>query len=270
MPDFIDGIFNYCDRWCERCPLTARCRQFKLEALMTRRTDIQNAEFWKELDLKIQPNPKFEAMLAEAAEEVEQDEDWSTSLESTFDAEEDGYERAQNSPLSQAAFKYAHAVRAWVEKAGLKHRERPAGNPATLHRDDALDVIEWYSLQIGVKLTRAASNHFDLNDDDGDADYFEDEADAAPLCEYEDDEPWEDDMTQALREAGQSDRDGSAKVALIGIERSLGALTVLRRELPAEETGIRDLLQQLTGLRVALDRRFPGARTFIRPGFDDE
>ena len=25
---FIVGIFNYCDRWCERCPLTNRCRLF--------------------------------------------------------------------------------------------------------------------------------------------------------------------------------------------------------------------------------------------------
>ena len=25
---FIVGIFNYCDRWCERCPLTSRCRLF--------------------------------------------------------------------------------------------------------------------------------------------------------------------------------------------------------------------------------------------------
>ena len=25
---FIVGVFNYCDRWCERCPLTDRCRLF--------------------------------------------------------------------------------------------------------------------------------------------------------------------------------------------------------------------------------------------------
>jgi hypothetical protein len=25
---FIVGIFNYCDRWCERCPFTNRCRLF--------------------------------------------------------------------------------------------------------------------------------------------------------------------------------------------------------------------------------------------------
>jgi hypothetical protein len=31
---FIVGIFNYCDRWCERCPLTTRCRVFTTLAEM--------------------------------------------------------------------------------------------------------------------------------------------------------------------------------------------------------------------------------------------
>ncbi len=26
--DFIAGIYNYCDRWCERCPATSRCMVF--------------------------------------------------------------------------------------------------------------------------------------------------------------------------------------------------------------------------------------------------
>jgi hypothetical protein len=30
-PRFIDGIFNYCDRWCERCAHTKVCRVFRDE-----------------------------------------------------------------------------------------------------------------------------------------------------------------------------------------------------------------------------------------------
>jgi len=26
--DFISGIYNYCDRWCERCAFTHRCRVY--------------------------------------------------------------------------------------------------------------------------------------------------------------------------------------------------------------------------------------------------
>jgi hypothetical protein len=28
---FISGIYNYCDRWCERCRFTAHCRVFATE-----------------------------------------------------------------------------------------------------------------------------------------------------------------------------------------------------------------------------------------------
>ena len=28
--EFIPEIYQYCDRWCERCPLTARCMNFAL------------------------------------------------------------------------------------------------------------------------------------------------------------------------------------------------------------------------------------------------
>ena len=30
-PRFISGIHNYCDRWCERCPLTSRCLGYAVE-----------------------------------------------------------------------------------------------------------------------------------------------------------------------------------------------------------------------------------------------
>lgn len=42
---FIDGLYNYCDRWCERCLLTARCRVFAFEE-QRKHTDDENAAFW--------------------------------------------------------------------------------------------------------------------------------------------------------------------------------------------------------------------------------
>ena len=30
-PDFISGIYNYCDRWCERCQFTSRCFLYATE-----------------------------------------------------------------------------------------------------------------------------------------------------------------------------------------------------------------------------------------------
>jgi len=29
-PKYVKGIYNYCDRWCERCPFTSRCLNCEL------------------------------------------------------------------------------------------------------------------------------------------------------------------------------------------------------------------------------------------------
>ena len=29
-PKYIPGIYNYCDRWCERCPFTSQCLNCEL------------------------------------------------------------------------------------------------------------------------------------------------------------------------------------------------------------------------------------------------
>src|SRR3989441_7528400 len=53
-PDFISGIYNYCDRWCERCPFTARCLVYATEKEdeddNPESRDIRNAAFWQKLE----------------------------------------------------------------------------------------------------------------------------------------------------------------------------------------------------------------------------
>ena len=31
-PNLISGVYNYCDRWCERCPLSSRCLLYAQDA----------------------------------------------------------------------------------------------------------------------------------------------------------------------------------------------------------------------------------------------
>ena len=47
--NFIPGVYNFCDRWCERCPLTARCRVFAMTE-ERKRGDCYYAGFWKTFD----------------------------------------------------------------------------------------------------------------------------------------------------------------------------------------------------------------------------
>src|SRR5881227_4341768 len=53
--DFISGIYNYCDRWCEKCPFTSRCRVYATEAADMDLDDpevhdINNEKFWRKLE----------------------------------------------------------------------------------------------------------------------------------------------------------------------------------------------------------------------------
>jgi hypothetical protein len=40
---FIVGVYNYCDRWCERCPLTGRCRVFAEEQRLSFETQMSTS-----------------------------------------------------------------------------------------------------------------------------------------------------------------------------------------------------------------------------------
>jgi hypothetical protein len=49
---FIPGIYNYCDRWCERCPQTSHCLNFSIseeEFSDPETQDIRNKAFWNTL-----------------------------------------------------------------------------------------------------------------------------------------------------------------------------------------------------------------------------
>jgi hypothetical protein len=51
-PDLISGVYNYCDRWCERCPLTSRCLVYATEQEdndSPQSRDINNEAFWRKL-----------------------------------------------------------------------------------------------------------------------------------------------------------------------------------------------------------------------------
>lgn len=95
---------------------------------------------------------------------------------------------------------------------------------------DPLEVIQWHHPQIPIKVRRALSSRREGR--------------------------W-----------GRSDANGSAKVALIGIDRSLAARQVLQQWCPETATH-QVLIDTLTELRHAVEREFRRARAFKRPGFD--
>ena len=65
MPDgdFIPGIYNYCNRWCERCIYTDKCRTFAMEIDLRREIEDdkrreksieENKDFWHQVNKTIE------------------------------------------------------------------------------------------------------------------------------------------------------------------------------------------------------------------------
>ena len=248
-PRFIQSIYNYCDRWCERCPFTARCLNFALDEeefdhLETQ--DLDNEAFWKKLSETFQMTLE---LLEEAAEEQGIDLD---SIDTEEVEEEDRLndELARDHECSRMAKLYSEMVDDWLDSArelfsseeeelsAVETFEALDNSPAEKDDDllEPVEVVGWYQHLIYVKLMRAIRGEL-LEEPE-------------ILDEY------------------PKDSDGSAKVALIGIDRSIAAWGEIRNLFPHRSDQIMDILVQLEQLRRKVEKTFPNARAFIRPGFD--
>ena len=248
-PRFIPGIYNYCDRWCERCAFTSRCLNFELSEEETsdpEARDINNKVFWNKLNETLSVAME---MMREKAKELGVDLDAMDSEETTKENERIR-EKAKEQPYCFAAKEYIGMVDDWFKANAERLEEKgdelvsqaQAGIPGirpdvdAVRINDCLEVISWYKHQIYVKLCRAATGILQTD-------------------------PYE-------REFSMHDANGSAKVALIGIERSMAAWAGLLMHFPDQEDDILDLLVILKRLLPQVESTFPGARSFQRPGLD--
>ncbi len=68
-PKYIPGIYNYCDRWCERCQFTSRCLNCTLveeQFSDLQENDELNEAFWQRFSEMLQNTL---AMVKEMAKE---------------------------------------------------------------------------------------------------------------------------------------------------------------------------------------------------------
>lgn len=231
-PNHISGIFNYCDRWCERCTQTARCSVFELETKLTANkqelADNQNAKFWEYLHGMLSVSVE---LLAEIAEKHGIDLNTeSTEIPKIIN---------DNAELKLKSRKFGLNIINWLQannevlfdsqtnslELTITEENMPIAN--------AVEVIQYYSLFIGAKINRAL-------------------------------QVYEGDILE-----NDSDKLGSAKIALIAIERIIAAFMLLYSELPTLEDDILRFLVTLSELRKQIELLFPNAWAFVRPGFND-
>jgi hypothetical protein len=228
---YIDFISAYCDRWCERCAFTDRCSSYAVQVAL----EMCDGDFEEAVELAVgAPPPR-------TAAEAKRREDFAAEMASIpeptpeqmrqFEREDEAQEeRIEETPLRTAAERVLLLSRQWLDD----HAEalRPT---AAAPVKEALEVAGWDCLFIHVKLHRAQSGADDARREGG------------------------------LRRI-QTDWNGSAKVALISIVRSIEAWQAI-----ADATSDPDAAHVATELR-ALQREaeaaFPNAWKFHRPGFD--
>ncbi len=218
---FIVSVFNYCDRWCERCPFTSRCRVFAdivehdferdhgplTEPMIERqeRRLAKHAARWeKELGIDF----------AEIEREAAKNPDVGVRAEIKFDHLE----------LHERASDFCRDMWKWLEG-------RESNDPIVR---EALEVVTHFGFFVPSKVRRALQG------------IAEDEV-LGP-CD---------------------DADGSAKAALIGLEKMLVAWERLETAAyPLDDLG-RSLIDTTRWMIPEIEKHLPKARAFVRPGFDE-
>jgi hypothetical protein len=207
--------------------------------------DLDNEAFWQKLAETLRITHE---MLEEAAEREGVDLN-SIDLDEFSEKERFKDELVENHECCRLANFYIEMVDDWFDSAKYLFEQgeneldpvaeldisefSPVGEDSLA---EAVDVVHWYQYQIYVKLMRAVR---------GDLEGRPEILDEFP-----------------------KDSDGSAKVALIGIDRSIAAWGELQNRTPLHNDDVLDILLHLERLRRKVERVFPDARAFIRPGFD--
>jgi hypothetical protein len=209
--------------------------------------DITNEAFWKKLGETLHETLN---MLKEMAEEQGID------LDSLNMEEDDKFQRGVDEKnvvhiLGHLSKAYITMVDDWFDLNAyvFEHNEDPIHTYPGLYEIqspppedtvtvmDSIEVIRWYQHQIYVKLKRALHSardeHFEILND------------------------------------FPRDSDGSTKVALIGMDRSISAWGKILKYFPDQKKNIISIITHLERLRKRTENEFPDARAFVRPGFDE-
>ncbi len=262
--DFITGIYNYCNRWCERCIYTNRCMTFASEKLFREEIEAEkkreksiaeNKDFWDQVNKTIseaadvidEEIPLKKNDLSSLFEHWDEDED--EDAEEAMKEHRAKHKKAKKQEVSKVALKYQKTVHKWFEER--KDILKQEYNPETAVIDvsypgiteelelklftDMVEVVQWYQIQLWIKINRALSSSYE---------------------EEEDPEIFED---------YPKDSDGSAMVALKGIDSSIGAWNYLRNKIISEKGTIDPMIRMLLWLKKEVDQKFPNAKEFIWP-----
>jgi hypothetical protein len=244
--NLIDGVFNYCNRWCERCAFIHRCEL----GIAEQRRWNQNADRSEEDILEeVEKNLRealgmLDKMIEEAGLEMED-----------LPNPEDFEEREQNPMVERLhdeirgkGMHYFKVVNTFFKEHEAAFRTRgvevfPEKEPNWHDSDrsevsEALETIRWNMHFQFVKAERAVHGM--------------------------------DDMSDECWEPYQSDANGSAKVSILSLSESIRAWLTMKKYLPELADVMGEFEQMLREFRRMMQMHFYDWQKFVRPGFDTE
>ncbi len=234
---FIPSIFNYCDRWCEHCSFTDRCRLFSMEEKRNEENEGKEFNFVEELQktfaetrkLIEEYSEKFNIDLSTIKEEVEKE--------------------TPGTPLSFLSTKYFEDAAVYLNELMNEIKENSVvsaiipRNPGMLKLRqivECYEVLQWYHTMIPVKITRAISSAAENDPEDEEFEFSMDDA------------------------------NGSAFVALKSVLKSMVALGVILDWTESLKNETLNLIIDAGRIKSLIEKDFPGALTFIWPPVADE
>ncbi len=249
--DYIEGIYNYCDRWCEKCGFTASCFLFTQESKIKTYEIMHNGNLSgiEEMFKKdIRGLGKEQTGDENTGEDVP-DNEFLDSLEGNVEDEENASHREEPKeplhPLNDLLDEYFNHANILLELMNQKYELASISKDKVKERIgeknfDDFEVFMWFYTFIGAKFKRALYGLFELNSE-------------------EDDD---------LKEIHKYDMNGSAKIGIIAVKRSIQALNNLHKNLPFFFIETEELLVLLGKILNSAEELFPDCMEFKRPGFD--
>lgn len=241
--DFIPGIYNYCNRWCERCPFTHACRVY---------ADT------REFEEKHGPEPSMEATMEYVGESLSRTMELLRADAAKHGIDIDNLPEVEvvrlpltgkEEELVSWCRDYYKSVKAFFDKHMEAVKEQmlelvdhfkmgiPGVEDKMKRIRDAIDTIQWHQYFIYVKCRRALNK-----------------------CEGEE---WPDN------DPVQNDANGTAKIARIAVRDSLASWEVLLGHFEPGHDDILDILALLKRILARSGELFPRAEEFVRAGFDE-
>jgi hypothetical protein len=257
--NFIPGIYNYCDRWCEKCRFTSNCHLYTTESRITSHQLLNNGEMPKAEDIykteDFADTEEDENIFDEMEDDFFIDSDVDTEefdeefLQEDFD--QDGEKELRRieqnkTPIEKFTQEYLDKSHKLVKKVDEKYNlyqppKEKLKDPAFKKLYDNFDVFCYYHMFIHVKFKRAIHGKEDIIEEDDDE----------------------------MKEIHAYDMNGTAKIATISVNNSISALNELYKLLPEYNTEIGELLVLLGKIKNEAEIEFPDCMSFVRPGLDE-